>query len=144
MSFQRRKEWIWESRCLVSDRRKSPDDRLDVLVGFFFALKPFHDYSLCPIWILLPVLYFTPSLLSTSSQCAGSAFYTQSAFYPWPAVCVLLWPHNNSCGHDLWSVHSKSEILSPHIYIWISPFPFPDMKCTLSPKLDLIIKNKKK
>ena len=42
----------------------------------FFALKPFHDYSLCSVCIL-PGLRFTLSL--------QSAF---SAFYPWSAVQV--------------------------------------------------------
>ena len=43
----------------------------------FFALKTFHDYSLCSVGIL-PRLRFTLSL--------QSAFYTQSAFCPWCAV----------------------------------------------------------
>ena len=38
----------------------------------FFALKPFHDYNLCSVWIL-----------------PQPAFYSQSAvcIYPWSAVC---------------------------------------------------------
>ena len=40
----------------------------------FFALKPFHDYNLCSVWIL-----------------PQPAFYSQSAvcIYPWSAVCSL-------------------------------------------------------
>ena len=50
----------------------------------FFALKPFHDYNLCSVWIL-----------------PQPAFYSQSAvcIYPWSAVCspqsavfLLHWP----------------------------------------------------
>ena len=70
-----RKEWIFDSRCQVSDR-----------LHVYFALKPFRDYSLCSVCIFFPVctphsapiLRFTPSL--------------QSAFYPWSALCVLHWP----------------------------------------------------
>ena len=50
--FQRRKEWICESRC------RQVSVRVHVFAGFF-ALKPFHDYSLCSVCILpQPAVYF--------------------------------------------------------------------------------------
>ena len=60
-TFHRRKEWIFEIRCQVSDR-----------LHVFFALKPFRDYSLCSVCIFFPVcsphsapiLRFTTSLQS--------------------------------------------------------------------------------
>ena len=44
-TFQRRKEWICESRC------RQVSVRLRVFAGFF-TLKSFHDYSLCLVFIL--------------------------------------------------------------------------------------------
>ena len=64
-TFQRRKEWICESRCC------QVSVRLHVFVGFF-ALKPFHDYSLCSVCIL-----------------PQPAFYSQSAVCILHTVCIL-------------------------------------------------------
>ena len=64
-TFQRRKEWIFESRC------RQVSVRLDLLWDFF-ALKPFHDYSLCSVCIL-----------------PQPAFYSQSAVYILNSVCIL-------------------------------------------------------
>ena len=61
-TFQRRKEWIWESGC------RQVDVRLHVFAGLLFALEPFHDYSLCSVCIL-PVV-----------RSLQSAFYTDRTF----------------------------------------------------------------
>ena len=65
-TFHRRKEWIFESRCQVSDP-----------LHVFFALKPFRDYSLCSVCIFFPVCR------------PHSAFCTHPAFYSESAVCIL-------------------------------------------------------
>ena len=51
-------EWICESTC------RQVSVRFTCICGIFFALKPFHNYSLCSVCILLSVcsLHFTLSL----------------------------------------------------------------------------------
>ena len=71
-TFQRRKEWICESRC------RQVSVRLYAFEGFFLPLNP----STTTVYACSA---FNPSLRFTLSL--QSAFYTQSAFYPWSAVC---------------------------------------------------------
>ena len=74
MTFQRRKKWICESRCQVSDRLH--------VFGYFF----------CPL--ILPRLQFmlgvhlTPSLQS-SFFILHPAYYSQSAVFIVHSVCIL-------------------------------------------------------
>ena len=60
--LQRRKEWICESRCQVSDH-----------LHFFVEYFDLNPYP------------------STNTVYARSAFYTQSGILPQSAVCVLHW-----------------------------------------------------
>ena len=53
-TFQRRKEWICESRC------RQVSVRLHMFAGFF-ALKPFHDYSSCSVCILPQLAFYSQS-----------------------------------------------------------------------------------
>ena len=79
-TFQRRKEWICESRCC------QVSVRLHVFAGFVLPLTlPWLQFLHFPRSAFYPSLHFTLSL--------------QSAFYPWSAVCspqstvyVLHWP----------------------------------------------------
>ena len=53
-TFQRRKEWICESRC------RQVIVRLHVFVGFFaLEVKPFHDFSLCSVCILPQLTFYS-------------------------------------------------------------------------------------
>ena len=92
------------------------------ICGTFLPLKPFHDYSLCSVCILLQ-----------------PALYTQSAFYPWSAVCslqsagcVLHWPVMKS---ESWRRHYK--------FFWDVPgessFSMADSKLNESPEMVLLI-----
>ena len=71
-TFQRRKEWICESRC------RQVSVRLRVFARFFLPLNT--STTTVYAWSA-----FYPSLRFT--LILQSAFYTQSAFYPWSAVC---------------------------------------------------------
>ena len=73
-TFQRRKEWICESRC------RQVSVRLRVFARFFLPLNT--STTTVYAWsAFYPSLRFTLSL--------QSAFYTQFAFYPWSAVRSL-------------------------------------------------------
>ena len=71
-TFQRRKEWIWESGC------RQVNDRLHVFAGFFLLLNP-STTTVYARSAFYPSLHFTLSL--------QSAFYPR--YYPWSAVCSL-------------------------------------------------------